>query len=154
MKPKSVELHINDRVQLSGDYNWWVVTKIVSPTEIQGAREHGTHITKGKSSRIDVRKIAAIRHVDPRSQRTVWCVMQNTKSSKFWTLREYDNYLTTTWGRLGYPGQVTVKQYGSPNERTLAADLLLAEKINKGYKVIATASHLSEDEAGVQVRRV
>lgn len=55
------------------------------------------------------------------------------KSSKFWEVRVEGTTFFTRYGRLGTQGQVTQKDFDSPERAAAEAAKLTAEKMRKGY---------------------
>lgn len=55
-------------------------------------------------------------------------------SNKFWEVRTDGTTLTTRWGRIGTPGSLTNKVYGSPAAAESERDKLIRSKLVKGYK--------------------
>jgi uncharacterized protein (TIGR02996 family) len=55
------------------------------------------------------------------------------KSSKFWEVSVTGTRVTTTYGRIGWQGQTTIKDYPDEAAARKAADKLMAEKTGKGY---------------------
>jgi len=54
-------------------------------------------------------------------------------SNKFWEIKLSGKSFTTTYGKIGTPGQTTMKEFGSPAEAKKEHDKLVAEKVKKGY---------------------
>ena len=54
-------------------------------------------------------------------------------SSKFWEISLDGTSFTTRYGRIGTPGQETVKDMGSADKAKKEYDKLVAEKTKKGY---------------------
>ena len=54
-------------------------------------------------------------------------------SSKFWEIAMDGTAFTTRYGRIGTPGQETVKDWGSADKAKKEYDKLVAEKVKKGY---------------------
>ncbi len=54
-------------------------------------------------------------------------------SNKFWEINLAGKAFTTTYGKIGTPGQTTVKTFATPAEAKKEHDKLVAEKTKKGY---------------------
>jgi predicted DNA-binding WGR domain protein len=54
-------------------------------------------------------------------------------SSKFWEISLDGSAFTTRYGRIGTPGQETVKDYGTAEKAKKEYEKLVAEKVKKGY---------------------
>jgi len=55
-------------------------------------------------------------------------------SHKFWEIKLEGTFFTTRYGRIGTPGQETMKEYDSEEKAKKEYDKLVAEKIKKGYE--------------------
>jgi uncharacterized protein (TIGR02996 family) len=60
-------------------------------------------------------------------------------SNKFWDITLSGKSLTTTFGKIGAAGQTQIKNLGSDADAKKAYDKLIAEKQNKGYKLVGKA---------------
>ena len=58
-------------------------------------------------------------------------------SNKFWEINLSGKSFTTTYGKIGTPGQTTIKQFGSDADAKKEHDKLVAEKTKKGYELVA-----------------
>ena len=54
-------------------------------------------------------------------------------SSKFWQIDLDGSSFTTTYGKIGTDGQMSMKEYDSPEKAKKEYDKLVAEKTKKGY---------------------
>ena len=54
-------------------------------------------------------------------------------SSKFWEIQLEGSSFTTRYGKLGTDGQVTLKEFDSPDRAQKEYDKLVVEKTKKGY---------------------
>jgi predicted DNA-binding WGR domain protein len=54
-------------------------------------------------------------------------------SSKFWEIKLDGSSFTTTYGKIGTPGQTTLKQWKDASEAKKEYDKLVHEKTKKGY---------------------
>jgi len=54
-------------------------------------------------------------------------------SHKFWQIELEGSSFTTTYGRVGTDGQMSLKEYDSPEKAKKEYDKLIAEKVKKGY---------------------
>jgi predicted DNA-binding WGR domain protein len=54
-------------------------------------------------------------------------------SSKFWEIQLDGSSFTTRYGKIGTPGQETLKEYDSADKAKKEYDKLVAEKTKKGY---------------------
>jgi predicted DNA-binding WGR domain protein len=61
-------------------------------------------------------------------------------SNKFWAITLAGKSFTTTYGKIGSAGQQTVKQLATAADATREHDKLVAEKLRKGYKLVAGAA--------------
>jgi uncharacterized protein (TIGR02996 family) len=57
-------------------------------------------------------------------------------SSKFWEITLSGSSFTTTYGRIGTDGSVTLKEYDSPEQAKKEYDKLIAAKVKKGYQLV------------------
>ncbi len=55
-------------------------------------------------------------------------------SNKFWEITLSGSSFTTTYGKIGTPGQTTLKTFKSDAEAKKEYDKLIAEKVKKGYQ--------------------
>jgi len=55
-------------------------------------------------------------------------------SSKFWDIKLDGASFTTTYGRIGTNGTVTLKEWDSEEQAKKEYDKLVAAKVKKGYK--------------------
>jgi uncharacterized protein (TIGR02996 family) len=58
-------------------------------------------------------------------------------SSKFWEITLSGSSFTTTYGRIGTDGSVTLKTYDSPEQAQKEYDKLVASKVKKGYALVS-----------------
>jgi predicted DNA-binding WGR domain protein len=69
------------------------------------------------------------------------------KSNKFWEIELEGTSFTTTYGRIGTNGQTSMKEYDSTDKAKKEYDKLIAEKVKKGYKLVAAgAAKDAEDD--------
>jgi predicted DNA-binding WGR domain protein len=54
-------------------------------------------------------------------------------SSKFWEIKLDGSSFQTRYGRIGADGNVTLKEFDSPDKAKKEYDKLVAEKVKKGY---------------------
>jgi predicted DNA-binding WGR domain protein len=54
-------------------------------------------------------------------------------SSKFWEIKLEGSSFQTRYGRIGADGNVTLKEFDSPDKAKKEYDKLVAEKVKKGY---------------------
>ena len=54
-------------------------------------------------------------------------------SNKFWEIQLEGSSFTTRYGKIGTDGQVTLKEFDSPDKAQKEYDKLVAEKTKKGY---------------------
>lgn len=54
-------------------------------------------------------------------------------SSKFWEIQLEGSSFTTKYGKIGTDGQISLKEYDSPEKAQKEYDKLVAEKTKKGY---------------------
>ncbi|HEY1551443.1 MAG TPA: WGR domain-containing protein, partial [Kofleriaceae bacterium] len=54
-------------------------------------------------------------------------------SNKFWEIKLDGSSFTTSYGKIGTPGQTTLKQWKDAAEAKKEYDKLVAEKTKKGY---------------------
>jgi predicted DNA-binding WGR domain protein len=57
-------------------------------------------------------------------------------SSKFWEISLEGTSFTTTYGRLGTPGQSSMKEYDTSEKAQKEYDKLILEKTKKGYRLV------------------
>ena len=62
------------------------------------------------------------------------------KSKKFWQIRQTGKKYTVTYGRIGTDGQTRTKEFEAPAEAKAAAEKLIKQKTNKGYKKTSASS--------------
>jgi predicted DNA-binding WGR domain protein len=55
-------------------------------------------------------------------------------SSKFWEIKLEGTSYTTRYGRIGTPGQETLKEYGTADKARAEYEKIVAEKTKKGYR--------------------
>jgi predicted DNA-binding WGR domain protein len=70
------------------------------------------------------------------------------KSNKFWEIELDGTSFTTTYGRIGTNGQTSMKEYDSTDKAKKEYDKLVAEKVKKGYKLVAAGAANKTDEEG------
>jgi uncharacterized protein (TIGR02996 family) len=58
-------------------------------------------------------------------------------SNKFWQIELEGSAFTTTYGKIGTDGQSTTKEFDSPERAKKEYDKLIAEKVKKGYELVA-----------------
>jgi uncharacterized protein (TIGR02996 family) len=58
-------------------------------------------------------------------------------SNKFWEITLEGTSFSTRYGKIGTDGQSTTKTFASPAEAKKAHDKLVAEKVGKGYELVA-----------------
>ncbi|MFO0555015.1 MAG: WGR domain-containing protein [Polyangiaceae bacterium] len=54
-------------------------------------------------------------------------------SSKFWKIKLDGSSFETSYGRIGTSGQISLKEYDSPDKAKKEYEKLVAEKVKKGY---------------------
>src|SRR4051812_36575731 len=59
------------------------------------------------------------------------------RSNKFWQIELSGASFTTTFGRIGAAGQSSTKTFESAAKAKLEYDKLVAEKVKKGYTLVA-----------------
>lgn len=57
-------------------------------------------------------------------------------SHKFWEIKLEGTFFTTRYGRIGTPGQETMKEYDSEEKAKKEYEKLVAEKVKKGYEEV------------------
>jgi predicted DNA-binding WGR domain protein len=57
-------------------------------------------------------------------------------SHKFWEIKLEGTFFTTRYGRIGTPGQETMKEYDSEEKARKEYEKLVAEKVKKGYEEV------------------
>ena len=67
-------------------------------------------------------------------------------SNKFWEIKLNGSSFTTTYGKIGTPGQTTLKQWKDAAEAKREHDKLVAEKTKKGYELVADGGGDTKDE--------
>src|SRR5947199_281282 len=67
-------------------------------------------------------------------------------SNKFWEINLSGKSFTTTYGKIGTPGQTTMKEFASPAEAKKEHDKLVAEKTKKGYELAGGAGDDGDDD--------
>jgi predicted DNA-binding WGR domain protein len=65
-------------------------------------------------------------------------------SSKFWEIELDGVSFTTTYGRLGTSGQMSLKEYDSQDKAKKEYDKLIAEKVKKGYVLVGEGASVVE----------
>jgi len=58
-------------------------------------------------------------------------------SKKFWEIALEGTSFTTTYGRIGTDGQMSMKEFDSEETAKTEHDKLIAEKTKKGYALVA-----------------
>jgi predicted DNA-binding WGR domain protein len=58
-------------------------------------------------------------------------------SSKFWEITLEESSFTTTYGRIGTDGQMSMKEFDSGEKARREYDKLVAEKVKKGYSLVS-----------------
>jgi predicted DNA-binding WGR domain protein len=58
---------------------------------------------------------------------------KDDKSSKFWEITSFEKSFTVRYGKIGTNGQTQTKEFSSVEEAEKAAEIILKEKLNKGY---------------------
>jgi predicted DNA-binding WGR domain protein len=61
-------------------------------------------------------------------------------SNKFWEISLDGSSFTTTYGRIGTDGQMSLKEYDSEAQAKKEYDKLIAEKTKKGYTLVGGAA--------------
>jgi predicted DNA-binding WGR domain protein len=61
-------------------------------------------------------------------------------SKKFWAIEVSGTSQTVTFGKIGTTGQTQTKKFDSEAETAKATDKLIAEKVKKGYKEVASGT--------------
>ncbi|HEY3807124.1 MAG TPA: WGR domain-containing protein [Kofleriaceae bacterium] len=67
-------------------------------------------------------------------------------SNKFWEIKLDGASFTTTYGKIGTPGQTTLKQWKDAAEAKREYDKLVVEKTKKGYELVGGAAHDDDDD--------
>lgn len=57
-------------------------------------------------------------------------------SNKFWEIALEGTSFTTTYGRIGTDGQMSMKEFDSEEKAKKEYDKLIAEKVKKGYRLV------------------
>jgi predicted DNA-binding WGR domain protein len=65
-----------------------------------------------------------------------YLIYQDEQSSKLWQLEKSENCLTVTYGKTGSVMSSLVATFESESECSDTTELLIGEKLKKGYKVI------------------
>ena len=67
-------------------------------------------------------------------------------SNKFWEIKLDGASFTTTYGKIGTPGQTTLKQWKDAAQAKHEYDKLVAEKTKKGYKPVGGGGNEHDDD--------
>jgi len=67
-------------------------------------------------------------------------------SNKFWEIKLSGTQFTTTYGKIGTPGQTTIKTFKSDAEAKKEYDKLIAEKVKKGYESADGAGDADDED--------
>lgn len=67
-------------------------------------------------------------------------------SNKFWEITLEGTSFTTTYGRLGTDGQMSMKEYDSEDKAKKEYDKLVAEKVKKGYTLVGGGGAPAKEE--------
>jgi predicted DNA-binding WGR domain protein len=62
-------------------------------------------------------------------------------SNKFWEIKLDGSSFTTTYGKIGTPGQTTLKQWKDAAEAKKEYDKVVHEKTKKGYALVGDGDH-------------
>jgi predicted DNA-binding WGR domain protein len=76
-------------------------------------------------------------HVEPAMSRREFHFSDGS-SNKFWAIEVSGTSQTVTFGKIGTTGQTQTKEFDSEAETVKATDKLIAEKVKKGYKEVAS----------------
>ena len=68
-------------------------------------------------------------------------------SKKFWEIALEGTSFTTTYGRIGTDGQMSMKEWDDEDKAKKEYDKLVAEKTKKGYELVSGDDDEDEDEA-------
>jgi len=83
---------------------------------------------------------------------------QEGNSSKFWEITLEGTSFTTTYGKLGTEGQMSLKEWDSEERAKKEYEKLVAEKVKKGYVLVSGegggAADIEEDEIEEEVEEV
>jgi predicted DNA-binding WGR domain protein len=77
--------------------------------------------------------------------------MSEGGSSKFWTIELKGKAFTTTYGKIGAPGQTTTKSFDSADKAERECAKLVAEKVKKGYRKVGGLAKAVAEKASVAV---
>src|SRR5258708_2771146 len=61
-------------------------------------------------------------------------------SNKFWVIELAGKSFTTSYGKIGTPGQTTIKKFKTAAEAKREYEKIIAEKVKKGYELVDGAS--------------
>ena len=67
-------------------------------------------------------------------------------SNKFWEIKLDGASFTTTYGKIGTPGQTTLKQWKDAAEAKKEYEKLVHEKTKKGYALVGDGDDADDDE--------
>ena len=67
-------------------------------------------------------------------------------SNKFWQIDLEGTSFTTTYGKIGTDGQISMKEYDSEEKAQKEYDKLVAEKTKKGYVLVGGAGGADDDD--------
>jgi uncharacterized protein (TIGR02996 family) len=74
-------------------------------------------------------------------------------SNKFWEIELEGNSFTTTYGKIGSDGQSSTKEFDSPEKARKEYDKLIAEKVKKGYLLVAGEGEDDDEGEGESEQR-
>jgi predicted DNA-binding WGR domain protein len=67
-------------------------------------------------------------------------------SNKFWEIKLDGSSFTTTYGKIGTPGQTTLKQWKDSAEAKKEYDKVVHEKTKKGYALVGDGDDSDDDD--------
>jgi predicted DNA-binding WGR domain protein len=67
-------------------------------------------------------------------------------SNKFWEIKLNGSSFTTTYGKIGTPGQTTLKQWKDAAEAKKEYDKLVHEKTKKGYELVGDGDEGDDED--------
>ena len=75
-------------------------------------------------------------------------------SKKFWEIALEGTSFTTTYGRIGTDGQMSMKEYDSSEKAKLEYNKLITEKTKKGYELVGGAGAAAAPKAAASAPAV
>src|SRR5580698_3476372 len=67
-------------------------------------------------------------------------------SNNFWEIKLNGSSFTTTYGKIGTPGQTTLKQWKDAAEAKKEYDKLVHEKTKKGYELVGDGDEGDDED--------